>query len=363
MEKIRQKAKGKVQKAKGCGGDSISHATRNTQYAAGLMAGVGAAMAGYALFWEPSDVRLEHVTLRVPRSAGVLPEAGLRILHLSDFHFQGRDWREQPKIRKVKRLTQGLEYDLLIHTGDFLHTDGGMANVFALLDALPKPRLGAYAVMGNHDYVCYDMRDVIVYSWRNFLRWEADHRQRSFILTPRNRWEKAKQMAYFSHFLMNYPVEAKRTGWNDVATLTDELAKRGIQVLHNRAVRLTTHHPAIGDVDLHIAGIDDLHEGAPDLDTVLAGIPPAGADPAPQPQPGHPGPSRRPPGRRGPGRPHPRRPDRAAHFWARPTPIPNTWAAGKPPAPCSGPTPKSTSTGAWAKASPSASALRPWWRW
>lgn len=274
MEKIRQKAKGKGEKAKGGGGDSVFCGLRNTRYAAGLMAGVGAGLAGYALFWEPSDVRLEHVTLRVPRSAGVLPEKGLRILHLSDFHFQGSDWREQPKMRKVRRLTQGLEYDLLIHTGDFLHTDGGMANVFELLDALPKPRLGAYAVMGNHDYVCYDMRDVIVYSWRNFLRWEDAHRQRPFVLTPKNRWEKAKQVAHFSHFLMNYPVEAKRTGWNDVANLTDELARRGIQVLHNQSVRLTTHHPAIGEVDLHIAGIDDLHEGAPDLDSVLAGIPP-----------------------------------------------------------------------------------------
>ena len=244
------------------------------QYAVGLLAGIGSAVAGYAFFWEPSDVRLEQVTLRVPRSAGRLPEKGLRILHLSDFHFQGRNGREQPKMRKVKRLTQGLEYDLLIHTGDFLHTDAGMANVFELLDSLPKPRLGAYAVMGNHDYVCYDMRDVIVYSWRNFLSWEAHHRQRSFILSPGTRWEKARQMAQFSHFLLNYPVEAKRTGWNDVQALAAGLAKRDIHLLHNRAIRLTVHHPAIGDVDLHMAGIDDLHEGAPDLDTVLAGIPP-----------------------------------------------------------------------------------------
>ena len=218
-------------------------------------------------------MRLEEVTLRVPPWAGRLPEKGLRILHLSDFHFQGREWREQAKMRKVKRLTQDLTYDLLVHTGDFLHTDAGIPNVLDLLDGLPKPRLGTYAVLGNHDYVCYDMREVIVYSWRNFLRWEAEHGQRSFILAPRSRWEKAAQMAHFSHFLMNYPVEAKRTGWNDVAELTARLEERGMHVLHNRAERLITHHPDIGDVDLHIAGIDDLHEGQPDLDAVLAGIP------------------------------------------------------------------------------------------
>ncbi len=267
MGKVHNGAKGRSAQA------ATQNATRNTQYALGMAAGIGAALAGYSLFWEPSDVRLEHVTLRVPRSAGVLPEGGLRILHLSDFHFQGREWREQAKIRKVKRLVSRLDYDLLIHTGDFLHTDGGVPNVLDLLDGLPRPRLGAYAVLGNHDYVCYDMRDVIVYSWRNFLRWEAEHRQRSFILNPRTRWEKAAQVAHFSHFLMNYPVEAKRTGSNDVAALSAELEKRGIHLLHNRAVRLTKDHPTIGHVDLHIAGIDDLHEGAPDLDSVLAGIP------------------------------------------------------------------------------------------
>ncbi|NJN83679.1 MAG: hypothetical protein HC802_16285, partial [Caldilineaceae bacterium] len=60
--------------------------------------GVGASLAGYALFHEPLHVRLDHLTVRLPNAAGRLPAAGLRILHLSDSHFQGTDWREQAKI-------------------------------------------------------------------------------------------------------------------------------------------------------------------------------------------------------------------------------------------------------------------------
>ncbi len=49
------------------------------------------------------------------------------------------DWTgEKAKIDAVRRACAGLDYDLLVHTGDFLHDDGGLGNVLDLLDALPR---------------------------------------------------------------------------------------------------------------------------------------------------------------------------------------------------------------------------------
>ncbi len=45
---------------------------------------------------------------------------------------------QKAKIDAVRRACAGLDYDLLVHTGDFLHDDGGLGNVLDLLDALPR---------------------------------------------------------------------------------------------------------------------------------------------------------------------------------------------------------------------------------
>ena len=105
----------------------------------GMLAGIGAAIASYAFLREPLHVRLDHLTIHLPNATGNLPPSGLRLLHLSDTHFRGANWREQAKIDCIRKACAGLEYDLLIHTGDFLHDDSGLPNVLTLLDALPAP--------------------------------------------------------------------------------------------------------------------------------------------------------------------------------------------------------------------------------
>src|SRR4051812_19271904 len=122
---------------------------------ASMLAGIGGAIASYAYLREPLQVRLDHLTIHLANSISHLPPRGLRLLHLSDTHFQGTNWREQAKIDCIRKACAGLEYDLLIHTGDFLHEDSGLPNVLTLLDAIPAPRLGGYAVFGNHDYCTY----------------------------------------------------------------------------------------------------------------------------------------------------------------------------------------------------------------
>lgn len=233
----------------------------------GLLAGVGAGIAGYAIFREPLHVRLDHLTITLPNANGHLPSHGLRILHLSDTHFRGEKWREQAKIDSICRLCDGLEYDLLIHTGDFLHYDSGLPNVLALLDCLPRPRLGGFAVFGNHDYTTYSHKDMFRRSWARFYG-QDERFQRPLTLTTR-----VQLMARFWYHFLNAPLDLKRTGHNNVGALERALRERNIQTLHNRYIRLS-HAPDQPDgVDIYIAGVDDFTEGSPQLREALGEIP------------------------------------------------------------------------------------------
>ena len=148
-----------------------------------MLAGGAAAALGlltYALQVEPLDIRLERLTVRLPGAAGRLPQGGLRILQLSDSHFHGGKYnrRELAKIERVRALTAGLDYDLLFHTGDFIHFDSGLENVLRLLNAVPRPRLGSFGVFGNHDYTHYAMQEALPRMWRTF---QAAERMLSLI--------------------------------------------------------------------------------------------------------------------------------------------------------------------------------------
>jgi len=235
---------------------------------AGLGAGMGAAMAGYAYLHEPFDVRLDRLTLRLPHSRGRLPGAGLRLLHLSDCHFRGAEVREQIKVERVRKAVAGLEYDLLIHTGDFLHSNSGLKNVLALLDVLPRPRLGAFAVLGNHDYAIYDMSKAIGYTWHNFVTKESRIDQRAPTHRPLTRKEHTQRYLRFALHLLYNRIDGEPTGANDVPLLRYELQRRGVQMLHNCSVRLVADQ-----VDIFVAGVDDLQEGHPDLAAAFAHVP------------------------------------------------------------------------------------------
>lgn len=235
----------------------------------GVVAGATAATLGYALLVEPMDVRLECLTVRLPHAANRLSAQGLRILHLSDTHFQGRAWREPAKIDRIRRLVEDLEYDLLIHTGDFLHFDSGLANVCALLDILPRPRLGSYGVLGNHDYRHYNMGEALPRMWRTFQRLEATRRAEANVFE--RAFLAATNWPRYVRYVRNMPLDGRRTGANDATQLEATLADRGMALLHNRAVRL--QQPAMG-LDIFLAGVDDVTEGRPHLGESLHDIPP-----------------------------------------------------------------------------------------
>lgn len=235
----------------------------------GMLAGVGAGLAGYSLFHEPLNVDLEELTIHLPQAQGYIPTRGLRILHLSDTHFRGLNWREQGKIERIRRLTHGMDYDLLIHTGDFWHEETGLQNLLALMDALPRPRLGGYGVFGNHDHVCYSHSDMLALNWERYQQdnGRANNGDSSSVA------ERMREMVQFAHYFMNKPFVLKRTHFNNKELLRRALADKGVNILDNHSVHLCERSGKPDGMDLYLAGVDDLGEGWPDIGKALAGVP------------------------------------------------------------------------------------------
>lgn len=301
-------------------------------WGAGALASMGAGLLGYALLREPLDIELERRIVYLPNARGRLPQRGLRILHLSDTHFQGINWRERTKINQIRRLTAGLEYDILIHTGDFWHNEAGMNNLLALLDLVPKPRLGSYGVLGNHDYACYSHADALTRNWVKFQSVQNGSRRNGSHAGPtlpmsmvqdgvrsqhgaqngvlsrngtyvngssRNgsaqpaystatvdaddhvvwrsdepsAWEVLRNSWQFAQYVMNVPFELERVYWNNIKWLADMLASRHMQLLTNSSIRIQHRVGEPDGVDLFLLGVDDVSEGAPDLQCALQGVP------------------------------------------------------------------------------------------
>ncbi len=79
-----------------------------------------------------------------------------RILHLSDTHLSDP---ESEKLRFLEEITDG-DFDIVVLTGDVFENYTGLKYAPSLLSR--KPKLGAYAVLGNHDYYNYSFFNKIV---------------------------------------------------------------------------------------------------------------------------------------------------------------------------------------------------------
>jgi len=79
--------------------------------------------------------------------------AGLRILHLSDLHFDGSPDFGQ----RIARTIAPHAFDLAVITGDYrFHTHGGYSHLASELAALAPAlacRLGVFGILGNHDLI------------------------------------------------------------------------------------------------------------------------------------------------------------------------------------------------------------------
>lgn len=268
-------------------------------------AGITTAAVAYSHYVEPFDIELERIPIRLARAHGKLPKSGLRILQLSDSHFHGgkRTLRERTKIETVRRLTADLEYDLLIHTGDFWHDSEGLDNILALLDAVPKPRLGSFGVFGNHDYAHFDMGVAPKRMWKTY-------NERVPLKDP-TPIRFVKHVLNWIVYFRNTPLDGPPTQSNDANGLRTVLEDWGMRILHNEAIHLqglvenntavrpsrTTWHTngqtisngaadsaiqtaiaaaskaASEPVDIYLAGVDDWAMGRPNMAKAIRGIP------------------------------------------------------------------------------------------
>lgn len=101
----------------------------------------------YAVLVEPTWLEVNRMEIPVPAGQAA---RGLRIVQLTDFHFQRR-----VPARYVERCVAAAnaeQPDLIALTGDYVHKGHRYVEGIAdLLGRLEAP-LGVYAVLGNHDY-------------------------------------------------------------------------------------------------------------------------------------------------------------------------------------------------------------------
>ena len=99
--------------------------------------------------WVPGTYRHKRAKIVIADLAEALD--GFRILHLADLHFTARWGKAHDQL--IATVAQDPP-DLILFTGDFVEDRcdhrAGMENVLKLFSRL-QPRLGTYAILGNHD--------------------------------------------------------------------------------------------------------------------------------------------------------------------------------------------------------------------
>ncbi|MGB3097534.1 MAG: metallophosphoesterase [Candidatus Deferrimicrobiaceae bacterium] len=121
-----------------------------------LLAGKGRFFALVALclalgaysFFEARDIGIERVTIRTDKLPASTPR--VRVAQISDVHL-GLIVRNA-KAEKIAELIRSVDPDILVSTGDLVDAEinhlEGLAEIFGKI----HPRLGKFAVTGNHEF-------------------------------------------------------------------------------------------------------------------------------------------------------------------------------------------------------------------
>lgn len=170
----------------------------------------------YAVLVEPTWLEINRLQISVTE---VSAPRGMRIVQLTDFHFQ----RRMP-VRYIERCVEAANAekpDLIALTGDYVHAGHKFVEGIAeLLSHLSAP-LGVFAVLGNHDHAV-----------RNALG------------------------------IRRYPTLHQR--------VAESLERRGIRVLHNELLTFD-----VEGIKYQISGVDDLWSRKCRPDLALAALDPA----------------------------------------------------------------------------------------
>lgn len=178
--------------------------------ALGAAALPAAGFGGYASLVAPQRLRLREERIAL---AGLPPSLeGLRIAHVSDTHYG--PFVSLPFLEGVVEQVNGLEADLLVLTGDYVHrTPRAIPEGIALLGRM-RARLGAVAVLGNHDH------------------------------------------------------------WEGADAVREALRRQGIALVENRCLYVGRDGLSGSPGELCIAGVGDLWDGVVDPRAALSSVPP-----------------------------------------------------------------------------------------
>jgi uncharacterized protein len=102
-------------------------------------------VAGLWSLIEAYRVRLKKITFRTSRVS-----EPLRILQISDLHLNLL--AGERRLRRIVRLIEKADPDIIVSTGDMVDGQVPRIEQFAQHMARMNPRLGKYAVLGNHDF-------------------------------------------------------------------------------------------------------------------------------------------------------------------------------------------------------------------
>ena len=152
----------------------------------------------------------------------------MRILHLTDSHFHGRD---ELILAFLRKMSAGGEFDLVLFTGDLIETAAGLESTRAAA-SLFRPRVGSFAVLGGHDYL------------------------------------RVSAFKAYEHLLSRHAQDAF-AGDNPAQELEHTLQERGVRVLRDSNVRLS----APNGCEFALVGLGDAFLFQPDFGAAWDGLP------------------------------------------------------------------------------------------
>lgn len=104
---------------------------------------------------EVGRLELNQRTISLPNLPDGLQD--LKVLHLSDLHFQSEVIPDPQVLNKILNI----EPDLIVITGDLIEYDSGIEHCLKFISQL-KHKYGIYVTLGNHDYYVYQLSDLVL---------------------------------------------------------------------------------------------------------------------------------------------------------------------------------------------------------
>ncbi|MBX9687776.1 MAG: metallophosphoesterase [Candidatus Obscuribacterales bacterium] len=170
----------------------------------------------------------------------------LRILHISDLHLSKP---ESHKLEFLKKATEP-QYDLIVITGDIFEDYSGIEYADRIIST--KPRLGAVAVLGNHDYFAYNMFHRTI--GRFFRQWRSPKNKRD--VRPMITALEDVGITVLQNSVLSFPHEKLQIIGIDYPGIADELLEKLAKQSPEDHLLLTLMHMPDRLERLQKAGVD-----------------------------------------------------------------------------------------------------------